>query len=137
MRAEQFPLTTSFRPNQLGVSFQDVRNSHGIATGLLKGVFNFCGSVVDEYGCFVAVDGLDGGQAPVLHFQNKQTPLRVHHHKVGVEPGRADWDVVPAKVVVFQLRLKQTGEAALAVSVEFAGGYAGDEGGHVGLGFCG
>lgn len=47
-----------------------------------------------------------------------------------MEPGRADGNVVPAEVIVFQLRLKQTGELALAGSVKFAGGYAGDQGGH-------
>jgi hypothetical protein len=50
----------------------------------------------------------------------------MHDDKIGVEPGRADGDVVPAKAVVFQLCLKQTGKAALAGSVEFAGGYVGD-----------
>lgn len=47
-----------------------------------------------------------------------------------MEPGRADGYVVPAEVVVFQLRLKQTGKLTLARSVEFAGGYTGDQGGH-------
>jgi len=38
--------------------------------------------------------------------------------------GRADGDVEPAEAVVFLLCLKQAGKAALAGSVEFAGGYA-------------
>jgi len=62
--------------------------------------------------------------------QNHIFALRVKDYKVGVEPGRADGDVVAAEVVVFQFCLKQTGKAALAGSVEFAGGYAGDQGGH-------
>jgi len=54
----------------------------------------------------------------------------MHDDEVGVKPGRADGDVVQAEVVVFQLRLKLTRKAALAGSVEFAGGYAGGQGGH-------
>lgn len=78
----------------------------------------------------MAVNALDGGQAPVLYFQHKQAPLWVHDDKVRVVPGRANGDVVPAEVVIFQLCLKQTGKAAFAGSVKFAGGYAGDQGGH-------
>lgn len=49
----------------------------------------------------MAVDALDGGQAPVLYFQHKQAPLWVHDDKIRVEPGRADGDVVPAEVIIF------------------------------------
>jgi hypothetical protein len=46
---------------------------------------------------------------------------------IQVEPGSVNGNVVPTEVVVFQLCHKQPGKVALAGSVEFAEGYAGDQ----------
>lgn len=65
-------------------------------------------------------------QPPILDSQDQNAALGVKDNKVGVESGGANGNVEPAEIVVLQLRLQQSGKAALAGRIEFAGGYTGD-----------
>ena len=120
----------SFRPNQLGVSLQDIHNSQGIVPRLLQRIFLFDGTAINDDGCFLTVDRLDSGQSPIFDLEDDQASAGVHDDKVRVKSGGTDGHVVPAEVILLQLCFQQMSESSLAGRVEFTGGYAGDEGGH-------
>lgn len=106
---------------------------HALQRCLFEWVLYRDRTAVDDQRRVEAINVLDGGQAPVLDFQDEHAPLGVENDKIGMESCRADGDVVPAEVVILQFRFQQPGKAALTGRIEFASGYAWDEGGHL---FC-
>jgi len=62
----------------------------------------------------------DGVEGPVLDLEDQQSAAGVEDQEVGVAVLRADGDVVPAEVVVFEELAEAGGKAALA-----GGGLAG------------
>jgi hypothetical protein len=84
--------------------------------------------------CPAPVSIADGLEAPVLDLQHQDAAGGVEDQEVGMLMARADGDVVPAEVVIFQQGAKALGEAAFAGhGGSSASPWAGEEGGHGGI----
>ena len=71
---------------------------------------------------------------PVLDLEDQQPPAGVKDHEVRVPVLRADRDVVPAEVVVFEVAAQAGGKAPLAGGGLATGGIrSGEEGRHSGI----
>lgn len=110
----ELPPIGPVRIAELGILGQLVHDGHRVLAGLLQRVRDCLHRAIHQDFRRDLVDAADRIELPVLHLQQEQATGWMEDEEIRMMPLRADRDVEPAEVVVFQMGFQPFSEASFA-----------------------